>query len=289
MFTRMPRYRLFCRRFRPWTALAVLLGLCVLAPAEATAAPKAELWQRWARHDPQAAARIDHAAWDGFLARYVKTDADGPNRVAYGRVAPADKAALGAYIEGLGKISIGRFNRGEQRAYWINLYNALTVKLILDHAPVASIRDIDISPGLFSDGPWGKKLIRIENTEVGLDDIEHRILRPIWRDARLHYAVNCASVGCPDLMPRAFTAANTESLLEKGARAYVNSPRGARFENGRLIASKIYSWFAEDFGGDEAGVLAHLKRYANPDLARRLNGVTEIDSYDYDWRLNGAP
>jgi hypothetical protein len=276
------------RRYRLAAAFAVIVALSAFSPFDAVSAPKAELWERWTRHQPHARESVDHAAWDRFLARYVKTDAEGPNRVAYGRVTPADKTALDDYIARLGKIPISRFNRDEQRAYWINLYNALTVKLILDHGPVASIRDIDISPGLFSDGPWGKKLIRIENADVGLDDIEHRILRPIWRDPRLHYALNCASIGCPELMARAFTAENTERLLDAAARAYVNSPRGARFEDGRLIASKIYSWFQEDFGGGEAGVLAHLKRYANPDLARRLEAAAEIDSYDYDWRLNGA-
>ena len=104
-------------------------------------------------------------------------------------------------------------SRDEQLAYWINLYNALTVKVILDHYPVKSILDIDISPGWFSIGPWGKKLVAVEGVEISLDDIEHRILRPIWRDPRIHYALNCAAVGCPNLLREAFTGATAEVLL----------------------------------------------------------------------------
>jgi Protein of unknown function, DUF547 len=87
---------------------------------------------------------------------------------------------------------------------------------------VASIRDIAISPGLFSVGPWGRKLIEVEGEPLSLDDIEHRILRPIWRDPRLHYAVNCAALGCPNLRSSAFTAANADILLETAASDYVN-------------------------------------------------------------------
>ena len=160
---------------------------------------------------------------------------------------------------------------------------------MLDHYPVDSIRDISISPGFFSVGPWGKKLIRIEGEELSLDDIEHRILRPIWKDPRIHYAVNCASMGCPKLMPRAFTAQNTEELLERGAKDFINSDHGARFEsNTRLVASSIYDWFQEDFGGTESGVIAHLREYARAPLIEKLSGVDEVYDFEYDWTLNDA-
>ena len=138
-----------------------------------------------------------------------------------------NKRRLNSYVAGLTAIPISRYNRSEQRAYWINLYNALTVKLVLEHYPIGSIRDIDISPGLFADGPWKRKLVEVENEVLSLNDIEHRILRPIWRDPLIHYAVNCASVGCPNLLTMAFTAANTDDLLNAAALDYINSPRGA--------------------------------------------------------------
>src|SRR6185503_17839522 len=131
-------------------------------------------------------------------------------------------AALDAYVEKMQGVAIRTFCRPEQRAYWANLYNATTVKVVLDHYPVDSIMKINISPGLFAKGPWKKKLLKVEGEEVSLDDVEHRILRPIWKDPRTHYSVNCASLGCPNLQPHAFTAATLDAMLDEAARGYVN-------------------------------------------------------------------
>ena len=253
----------------------------------ALAAPKADLWDRWADTAPSKVA-IDHAAWNGFLSRNVQPGADGINRIAYGKVSTADREALTGYLKKMQAVPIRRFNRDEQRAYWINVYNAATVQVVLDHYPVTSIMKIDISPGLFAKGPWKKKLLSIDGEKVSLDDIEHRILRPIWRDPRTHYAVNCASLGCPNLQPQAFTSGNMEALLEAGARAYVNHARGTRVTRGRLHVSSIYVWFQRDFGGDDAGVIAHLQKYAEPALKKQLDGVRRIDADGYDWTLNDA-
>jgi hypothetical protein len=176
-------------------------------------------------------------------------------------------------------------NRNEQLAFWVNLYNAATVKLILDHYPLKSIRNIRVG-GRFGKGPWDARLLNVEGEDLTLNDIEHRILRPIWKDPRVHYAVNCVSLGCPDLQDTAFMADNSETLLEKGAREYVNSPRGAAFAGGRLVLSSIYDWFEEDFGDGRDGVMAHLLKYAGSDLAARLRGYTGRIRYEYDWNLN---
>ena len=264
-------------------AFTLLMALSLAA----LAAPRAELWERWAENSPSKVA-IDHAEWNDFLARNVKPGKDGINRVPYGSVSKRDRDLLKKYLEKLQKVTIERFNRGEQRAYWINLYNAATVNVVLDHYPVESILKIDISPGLFSKGPWKKKLLVVEGEKLSLDDIEHRILRPIWKDPRTHYSVNCASVGCPNLQPQAFTSGNLEALLDAAARQYVNNPRGARVDDGRLTVSSIYVWFKSDFDGSDAGVIAHLKQYAEPALARQLRGVHEVDDDEYDWSLNDA-
>lgn len=274
---------------RPLLALGTLAIVLFVPRVEALFAPKSDLWERWTAHSPTATVSIEHGEWDAFLAGNLVEHGDGVNRVAYAKVSGADRRRLKDYLATLSAVRISDFSRDEQRAYWINLYNALTVDVVLDHYPVDSIRDISISPGFFSVGPWGKKLIRIEGEEVSLDDIEHRILRPIWKDPRIHYALNCASLGCPMLMPHAFTTANTEALLEQGARDFVNSDHGARFDDGgRLSASSIYDWFQDDFGGDEAGVIGHLRLYARPELAARLGGLTGVYDFDYDWTLNDA-
>ena len=266
----------------------VFLATTGIASFQALFAPSADLWERWQAHDPASTATIDHSPWDRLLAAYVVRGADGIALFAYGRVTEADRAALDAYVGGLAATPISGYARPEQRAYWINLYNALTVQVVLDHYPVVSISDIDISPGLFAKGPWDRKLLEIEGEPVSLNDIEHRILRPIWQDPRLHYALNCASLGCPDLMQKAYAAAIAETLLDTAAHGYVNHPRGARIDGGKLTVSSIYAWFQEDFGGSDKTIIAHLKRYAAPPLAAKLAEIGTIADHDYDWSLNDA-
>jgi Protein of unknown function, DUF547 len=269
--------------------LVLALALTGCASLEGLAAPRSQLISpHWLANNAGSAEQIDHEPWGRFLAAYVVQGGDGVNRIAYARAKSSGRAILKSYIASLEAIEVSRLNRGEQRAYWINLYNAVTTRIVLDHYPIGSIRDISLGPSLFSIGPWDAKVVRVEGEELSLDDIEHGILRPIWRDPRLHYALNCAAISCPSLQPFAFTAANTERLLENGARAYVNNPRGVRIEHGRLIVSSIYLWYRSDFGADEAAVMDHLKRYATPELAAQLQRWRAPDDYAYDWRLIDA-
>lgn len=249
-------------------------------------APEADLWRTWLRHADSSSFRVDHSAWQNILDRYVTTDREGIARFNYGEVTEESRRTLEMYLDQLQKIDVSGLVRVQQLAYWINLYNALTVHVVLNHYPVESIRDIDISPGLFSDGPWGKKLLEIDGQPVSLNDIEHRILRPIWGDPRIHYAVNCASISCPNLQREAFTAENMESQLERAAATYVNHPRGVAFEEGELVVSSIYHWFGSDFGGTDQKIIEHIKHYAKPHLANRLSKIDRISGHRYDWTLN---
>ncbi len=258
----------------------------LLLPSYVFSAPKAEVWEYWQAHNSESQQTIDHSDWHLILQKYVQSETDGIHYFAYADVIEDDKKALAGYISGLEDITITNHNRSEQQAYWINLYNALTVELILRHYPVDSIRDIDISPGFFSSGPWQKKLLMIEGQTLSLDDIEHRILRPIWQDPRIHYAVNCASIGCPNLSQDAFTAENTDSLLTAGAIAYINHPRGVTIKGDELTVSSIYKWFKEDFGKSDTNVIAHLRQYSKTPLKEQLGTIKDIDDYQYDWNLN---
>jgi hypothetical protein len=266
----------------------VLTVLPAFGSGERLFAPRADLWDRWTAHDAGSTATIDHGAWDRFLAAYLSPGADGVARVDYAGVSAADKAALAGYIDQLAAVPVSTHNRDEQMAYWLNLYNALTVQVVVQHMPVASIRDIDISPGLLASGPWDKALVTVEGEALTLNDIEHRILRPIWNDPRIHYGVNCASIGCPNLAASAYTGVGWNGALDAAARAYVNHPRGVTVRGGDVIVSRIYDWFIEDFGGNEAGVLAHLKQYAKPDLAADLTRIGALSGTEYDWSLNAA-
>ncbi|MBL4721923.1 MAG: DUF547 domain-containing protein [Alphaproteobacteria bacterium] len=274
----------------------MFFSLAAFGSLESLFAPKAGLWPVWETHDAESRITVDHSIWDEFLRQYVRRGYDqggddGVNQVAYAAVSTADRQSLREYLKQLSTTPVSTLRRAAQLAYWINLYNALTVNAVLDHYPVASIRDINISPGWFSKGPWGKALIVVETVSLSLNDIEHRILRPIWRDPRLHYALNCAAIGCPDLQQQAFTAINTPALLDRAARAFVNSARGATVTDDTLVLSSIYAWFVEDFGGDAAGVLRHLRKYAAPALTDALDNldaeraVTSIEN-DYNWSLN---
>jgi hypothetical protein len=274
--------------------LLAAAGLTVAGPRASVAsierlfAPAKSLDAHWTAHDDKASAQVDHASFDNFLRRYAARDRAGVVRVGYGNVTASDRQALRSYVQSLAAVPVRRLARAEQLAYWINLYNALTLGVVLDHYPVASVRDIDISPGLLARGPWDKALVAVEGHELTLNDIEHRILRPIWSDPRIHYAVNCASVGCPNLRENAFTASTAPRQLDEGARDYVNDPRGVLIAADGVHASSIYDWFQEDFGGSEAGVLAHLARYAGDALAARLAEINSIAGYSYDWSLNDS-
>jgi hypothetical protein len=253
----------------------------------AYAAPQAELLPRWLAHNQSSTVKVDHSLWGQFLNTYlVVGNQKNASLIRYAQVIPEDKAALKKYLKAMSAIPMSQLNRAEQKASWINIYNALTVNIILEHYPLDSIKDI--SSNWFSSGPWELQLIIIEGESLSLNDIEHRILRPIWQDNRVHYAINCASMGCPNLQPRPFSAHNSEQLLNKGAYDFINSPRAVRFVGGKLVLSSIYDWFQTDFGVNKQQLLKYLQKNAAPPLANKLQQYHGTIDYSYDWRLNAA-
>ncbi len=169
-------------------------------------------------------------------------------------------------------------------AYWINLYNALTVEVVLSYPGKDSI--LGMGRKLLVSGPWDDELVEIAGEAVSLNDIEHRILRPIFRDHRIHYAVNCASISCPNLVPEAYTRANIERLLSANETSYINHPRGVAFDaRGRLVLSQIYQWYRDDFASDRKALLAYLSR-RHHGLAEELRSYDGRIKYAYDWTLN---
>jgi len=244
----------------------------------------------WQVSDESNTALIDHAAWQALLDDYLLVAEDnGVNLFSYGKVSKESKRQLQNYLEKMQAIDPIKFNKQEQKAYWINLYNALTVQLILDNYPVKSITKLGGS--IFSFGPWGDDAAKVNGVTLSLNDIEHKILRPIYKDPLIHYAVNCASYSCPNLAAKAFTSHNINEQLTKGARDYVNHPRAVNFDDGDLVVSSIYHWYKEDFGGNDISLVEHLKKYAKPKLKAKLIGFAknggDLD-HDYNWQLNEA-
>ena len=266
---------------RSWMLVLLALG------AASCAAPPADV--SWADHDPTNTERVDHREWQALLDSYLITDhPSGVNLVDYPNLQtnPTDQDRLDRYIDYLQGHDPRHYARDEQMAYWINLYNAVTVRVVLDSYPVDSIKNIHEGVVPWT-GPWGDVLVNVAGQPLTLDNIEHDILRAIWKDPRIHYAVNCASMGCPNLAPEVYTAENLERLLEQGAREYVNHPRGADLLDDSFgVVSSIYYWYHEDFGNSDAGVLKHLRRYAEGDLAKMLQDFDGSLDHDYDWSLN---
>lgn len=266
---------------------ALMLGAAFsLAGSAVMAAPKAKLIDdRW--RTSGSGGDPDYGVWAEFLKAYLRPGADGVIRVAYGQ-AQADGAdrALRVWLGQTQQTDPGALSPAAQRAWWYNLYNAATVDLVLADYPVGSIKKI--KGGLFNTGPWEEDVLTVNGVALCLNDIEHGILRPIFNDNRVHYAVNCASIGCPNLKATPWVSATLETDLDAAAREYANHPRGASVSGDKLTVSKIYTWYDVDFGGSEAGVIKHLKQYAGPDLATALGGVSGVDDDTYDWDLNGA-
>lgn len=271
------------------TRYALMLGaLIALGLTTAVADARPEAFERWRQHDDSSAMRIDHTVWEGFLLHYLRPGEDGAHRVAYGDVKPRDRRALSGYIDTLAGIDLTAYGRPEQMAYWINLYNALMVKLVLDHYPIPSIRTLEPHGAGTQRSPWGRPLIAIDGLSLSLNDIENRILQPIWHDPRIYYALTCAALGCPNLQPVPFTGRQLERQLSDAAMAYVNDPRCVTIDDGELHVSSLYRWHLEAFGGTERAVIQHLMAYAEPDLAMSLQAFDRLHGEHFDWRLNDA-
>ncbi len=198
-----------------------------------------------------------------------------------------DKKKLETFITTQSNRTPSQFTCPEALVYWANIYNALTIKVIVDNYPVNSIRQIR-SAGRA--GPWRQKVITIESENLSLNDIEHGIMRARYKTPMIHYMVNCASVGCPNLRHTPWQAESLHQDTDDAARHYINSPRGVAFHKKKLSLSKIYKWYKQDFGTDNTELLEHITKFAAPKLRQHLKEYqeknTKINRYHYDWSLN---
>lgn len=235
---------------------------------------------------------VDHSSWGRLLQRYrLPGDKGAPARIDYAafHANMADRDDLDAYIGQCAALDVETLSSGEQFALWCNLYNALTISLVLAHYPIASIRDIEGPPVRGVPGPWEIPLIHMGGRDLSLNDIEHRILRVRFFDPRVHFALNCASGSCPVLPSEPFTEEKLETMLDEAARSFINSPDGLTLEDGALTASRIFDWYRRDFGDSDEALRDILKAYAEPALAKAIDESTTITFRDYDWSLNAAP
>ncbi len=211
---------------------------------------------------------FSHQAFDGLLRKHVsstgKVDYTGFKK---------DKAKLDAYLKELeGQAVESSWSKDKQLAYWINAYNAYTIDLITRNYPLKSITDLD------GGKPWDKKFIKLNGKTLSLNNIENDIIRPTFKDARIHFAVNCAAKSCPPLMNKAWTESNLQSELEKRTQTFINNTNYNTISTGAAKISKIFEWYAVDFGD----LNDYLAKYSKT----TVNGSTKISYHEYDWSLN---
>ncbi len=227
-----------------------------------------------------------HATWDKFLKQYV-TVKDSISTVNY-KGAKSDRKGLDQYlttVEAVTPADYGKFTDPQKLAFLINAYNAFTVKLILDNYPVKSIKDLG---GTFS-SPWKKKFFKFFGEESHLDNIEHDHIRKEFNEPRIHFAVVCASKGCPALWNEAFTPEKMETQLERNARAFLKDSQRNRFnvEKNRFEVSKIFDWYGKDFEKKFGSVQNFLApRMGKTPAEETKMKEAKIDHTDYDWTLN---
>lgn len=262
--------------------------MLVMGVSGSLAAERSTLGQRWEAHDEAAMARIDHGAWERFLVRYIRPGGDGVHRLAYGRVSEGHKRDLASYLGHLSEVNIAAYRRAEQLAFWINLYNALTVDLVLDHYPIASLRRLSLEHGGSAVGAWDYPVIEMDGVRLSLNDIELGVIGSIWQDPRIRYALSCAAIGCPNLQPVPFTGDRIDQQLSDAAMDFVNDSRCIEVADGKLYISSLFRWNYQAFGGSDRAVINHLMAYADPDMAMRLQEFDHVHGDLFDWRLNDA-
>ena len=211
---------------------------------------------------------FSHMIFDNLLKKNVSSS----GKVNY-KGFKNDEKTLNAYLNQLEGTPIGRdWSKNKKMAYWINAYNAYTIKLILKNYPVAKITD------LHGGKPWDVKWIKLDGRSLSLNNIENDILRPTYKDARIHFAVNCAAKSCPPLLNQAWTSSNLNSNFEKQAKAFINDSKFNVISGSNAEVSKIFEWYAADFGD--------LKSYLNKYAKNQIASGTEIKYKEYDWSLN---
>ena len=244
-----------------------------------------------------AQAQFDHgyAAWDALLKKHVQWQPDNKqSRVEYAGL-QRDRAELKKVLDSMSAVPKAEFDpwsREQRIAFLINAYNAFTVELILTKYPdLKSIKDL----GSFVRSAWKKKFFKLLGEERHLDWIEHEQLRPLYKDPRVHTAMNCASIGCPALRNEAFTAAKLEAQLEDGMQRFLGDRTRNRVRNGQLEVSAIFKWFREDFENGRFArvedVFAHYAAQLSDkadEQARLRDKLLPVTYLDYDWALNAS-
>lgn len=226
----------------------------------------------------KSASPPSHEIWDGILKKHVNKD----GFVDYKAIIK-DKATLEEYLKLLSDNPPSpKWTEKQKMAYWINAYNAFTVKLIVKHYPVESIKDIGSTIQIpFVNTPWQFKFFSIGGEEMKLDEIEHKILRKQFDDPRIHFALVCASYSCPRLLNEAYTAEKLDKQLDNQARHFLANKNKNKISADKPVLSKYFTWYKGDFT-EKMSLIEYLNQYAPV----KINKDADISYMDYNWSLN---
>ncbi|OON70898.1 DUF547 domain-containing protein [Hymenobacter sp. CRA2] len=225
------------------------------------------------------ASPVDHSAYERLLKKYVN-DKGLVNYKAWKN----DQKELNQYLEQLSKNPpAASWSKAEQMAYWINAYNAYTIRLILDHYPVGSIKDIGSKIQIpLVTTPWAAEFFSIGGQKMSLDDIEHNRLRKQYDDPRVHFALVCASISCPRLRREAYTPAQLDRQLDEQGRDFLNNPAKNKVGKSEAQLSKYFDWYKGDWTGNGQSVAKWVNRYS----ATKMSADAKVSYLDYNWNLN---
>ena len=214
-----------------------------------------------------------HKTWDNLLRKHVSSS----GKVNYAGFVK-DKGELLKYIKELQSSykDLSSWGKNKRLAYWINVYNAVTVKLITDNYPVKSITDLN------GGKPWDKKLINLGGISYTLNVIENKIIRPKYKEPRIHFAVNCAAKSCPKIMNKAWTEDNIKRYLTKQTKAFIANTTENSISADKVELSKIFDWYKADFGGDNTKLIQFINKYSEV----KINKNAAVTFNEYNWELN---
>ncbi len=259
--------------------------MIAILPARGWAGPKTTVGANVPTAQQVSIDRIDHRLWDSLLKKYCD-DRGFVNYRAW-KASPTDVGQLDKYLAQLSTANPAlNANKANQFAYWINAYNAVTVKGILREYPTTSIRNHTAK--VVGYNIWHDLLLPVGGENFSLDQIEHKVLRPMG-DPRIHFAIVCASIGCPPLLNEAYTGEKLDAQLDHSARQFFADPnKFAATSNGVLQLSQILQWFAKDFGANQNAQLRTIAPYLPTPAAQSLatSGRARVTYLEYDWGLN---
>jgi len=262
----------------------ILLPLALFAGSSVLAAPQSEYWPIWDKSNENNLGAIDHSRWDGILGTYaVSEEEQGIINFRYADMDTQARKQLDGYIGSLEAIDPRDYSKLEQKAFWMNLYNALSVQAVLEN--FAELQSAGFAQSMAPD-VWSKKRVKVAREKLSLNDIQHRILRPIWKDHRILFGLNCATRDCPNLSPRAYTADNIKEQLADAGQRFINKNAGVLYSNGVLHASRLFQEYMTDFAADEKTLTKVFAHYAVDMKALYVLGYTGGIDFTTDSRLN---